>query len=491
MSIQDEILLVGVGWIAAILLTFRISIQSAAGSVGLPLAYLLATTFCYIGGFSYVFPDYSHERIGGSLYLRSYAYSEHTVLLGMTATFLGLAGFAAGCMLKRGIAGTQNASYTSLLVDRAARDKVLWYLAVLGVLGYVFQLLRIDFPMAQALLQGLRNMGLAATCLGLLYATHDRNRAAFLAWLCVAASPPLIYVVAIGFVSAGFIIFTLLTGFWLSWLGRERMSAIKFMLGAIPITYLMLSLFVAWMSFRMDVRSAESFEDRIDAISAGTQKIEWLTPGNHESLDWLNTRLNQYIFVGKVIEQHEALPSLRLNGESLMYIPLVWVPRAIWPNKPEMGGNAMLSKHAGMAFSATATFGSGPIVELFVNFGYAGILFGSMILGYLVRWIDLRATEALRAGRPLEFTRWFCVGIPFVAPLTEIFFIANSAMMAWPIEASLISGTSRARRGRFRRSRSWPMRRACPAARPCWAACSMLSANRWTAAAPSSRIPAR
>jgi hypothetical protein len=258
----------------------------------------------------------------------------------------------------------------------------------------------------------------------------------------LGAAMPAAYLILWGFTSYGFIVFTCLAAYWLAvlaprWLGPATLAASTGL-----VTYGMLSLFVAWMSFRVQLRevlwnSQATLGERLSAIATALGNADWLRPTNFSSLDWLNARLNQYVFVGKAIEWHELAPSLQLHGQTLLNALFVWIPRFLWPNKPVMGGNVFVAEHTGMTFSASATFGSGPVFELFVNFGQIGIFFGFLVLGIIVCLIDRRASTALRSGLLLEYVRWFTVGLAFIAPLTEFFFMFNTALITWVILTGL------------------------------------------------------
>ena len=155
-----------------------------------------------------------------------------------------------------------------------------------------------------------------------------------------------------------------------------------------------------------------------------------LGPGNLAALDWLAIRLNQTMMVGKVVEWHAHHPELRLHGGTLWVVALAWVPRLFWPGKPEMGGSAFMAEHTGRSFSESSTFGSGPVIEFYVNFGYPGIFLGFVALGLCLRWLDRRASTALRRGDLFGFLIWFTAGIAFIAPTSMMMFVGSSALMA-------------------------------------------------------------
>jgi hypothetical protein len=90
-----------------------------------------------------------------------------------------------------------------------------------------------------------------------------------------------------------------------------------------------------------------------------------------------------------------------------------------------------------MRFSESATFGAGPVFEFYVKFGYVGVFLGIVVLVLLVRWIDRSASRALRSAQFMDYARWFAVGLAFIAPLTDFFFLINTAVTWWLVMTGL------------------------------------------------------
>jgi hypothetical protein len=419
-----------------LVLACRRTVRSRDGTVGLPMSFLFATTFLYCGAFVYAVPGYSHLRADGDLYLQSYQFTEETVFLGALATAIGIAGFAMGCWFSTTAApSTRWRSEAPLQISRLYRSKMMWGLGLFALCGFLLNGVPLPIPMLQAVAQVGRNVAVATICLGaaltVLFDRHGR----YGPWMAVGCTIPAAYLILWGFTSYGFIILTVYAGFWLAILAPKRLGVWRIGVGAVLITYLLLSLFVAWMSFREELRavlwSGAGFNARIGAVLEAFSKTELLRPDNFESLDSINGRLNQYIFVGKAIQLHEQAPGLRMNGETLVLALLAWVPRILWPNKPEMGGSGFVAEHTGLQFAEGATFGSGPVFDFYVNFGYAGVFFGFALLGVILCRLDQSASRALRQGRLLDFVRAFITGLALIAPLTDLFFIVSTASMSW------------------------------------------------------------
>lgn len=400
------------------------------------MAFLSALAFLHCGSIVYAVPEYSHWRDDGSLYLQSYDFTVDTVWRGTLASFLGSLAFGLGAITLGGRQAHRFFRQRVAFLRPEARKELLIVLGGLGTLGFVFTAIKLSFPLSQALFQVLRNLAIATVCLGPAMVLLIDQRRDYTGWIALAMVIPVVYLVVFGFTSFGFIAFSIFVSFWFCTLASPRMAPPLICVGVAGLIVVMLSAFVAWMSFRGRIREAidggrGSLSDRIDVIGEAIASIELLHPSNFNSLDWLNIRLNQNIFVGKAIEWHELYPYLKLYGEKLALIPFALIPRFLWPGKPMMGGSSMLEEHTGMIFSSRATFGMGPIIEWFINFGMPGIFFGMLLLGLVVRWIDIQASLSLQTFRFLDFARWFTAGIALVAPLTELFFMFNTALMSF------------------------------------------------------------
>ncbi|MAV65254.1 MAG: hypothetical protein CMG00_08705 [Candidatus Marinimicrobia bacterium] len=76
-------------------------------------------------------------------------------------------------------------------------------------------------------------------------------------------------------------------------------------------------------------------------------------------------------------------------GSSFLWIPLSFIPRSIWPDKP-----ISIDTYFGMKVYEATTYGSGAVPpglfsELYWNFGYIGIIIGCFIFGIVFRFIEI------------------------------------------------------------------------------------------------------
>jgi len=96
------------------------------------------------------------------------------------------------------------------------------------------------------------------------------------------------------------------------------------------------------------------------------------------------TTLNQLSQVGRVVREDGFL-----NGETLEYLPYAFIPRAIWPEKPTIAkgawfalriGQANVSRDGRISNSVNMTIPG----ELYLNFGWSGVLLGCWIFGTIL-----------------------------------------------------------------------------------------------------------
>ena len=80
--------------------------------------------------------------------------------------------------------------------------------------------------------------------------------------------------------------------------------------------------------------------------------------------------------------------------------PWALIPRAVWPDKPDVAGSGdIVSEFTGIRFAEGTSVGVGQVMEFYVNFGIPGVLIGFFGLGYLLMWLDQGIMRSLLRGR--------------------------------------------------------------------------------------------
>lgn len=75
-----------------------------------------------------------------------------------------------------------------------------------------------------------------------------------------------------------------------------------------------------------------------------------------------------------------------LYGTSYLALPVFWVPRQIWPGKPETGLGAWVKEKLFGVSARQSGWPPGFIAEAYINFGYIGIVFLPFFIGMAMRW---------------------------------------------------------------------------------------------------------
>ena len=323
--------------------------------------------------------------------------------LGFGMTVLGLAVFVAGAVLARridrphaaakGAPRRQRPRVSGSLGWRAIALGVVAFFVVLPLATIMPSLTSIVLPLATLLILGmwLRLYDAAAAA--------DWRRA--LGTLALLPLLPVATLVAGGFLYYGTAwVLSIVTFHFV--ISRRR---IWFYIAAPPLVFLGLSLFVTYMDQRAEfraVREHESLFERLDRASYIVTDFELLDLTSPAQVEIIDNRLNQNLFVGLGVMRHEAGWYDFLYGGT---VPL-WslIPRAVWPDKPDVGGGGnILRDFIGIPVAVGTSQGPGEVLEFYMNFGVPGVLIGFLGLGYLLMWLDHGVMRALTAGNTRGF----------------------------------------------------------------------------------------
>jgi len=216
---------------------------------------------------------------------------------------------------------------------------------------------------------------------------------------------------------------------------------------SLPVAYLALSFFVAYMRERVEIRQnvwgGQNIESRIDKVQSIFKNFEWFDARNEEFSGAIDGRLNQNIFVGKTVYRITNGILQPLDGLSLWWGVASVVPRILWPDKPMTAGSmGMMSYLIGERLSVTTSFGLGQVLEAYANFKRTGVILCMFLLGWLIAELDLRCGRALRRGDWRTFSLYFIVIVPLICPewsSIELFSgTAAAAVLVWGLRMTLL-----------------------------------------------------
>ncbi len=106
-------------------------------------------------------------------------------------------------------------------------------------------------------------------------------------------------------------------------------------------------------------------------------------------------RFNQGIIIGNAMNKvpiHEGYA----KGEVLLSLAYPFIPRFVWPGKPQTGGYENIRRFTTLPQFANTSINLSPVGEGYVNFGYGGILFAlgyGLLLGRIFRVAFRLATQ--------------------------------------------------------------------------------------------------
>jgi hypothetical protein len=209
---------------------------------------------------------------------------------------------------------------------------------------------------------------------------------------------PVATLVTAGFIGYGvYWILAVITFYYV--ISRQK---IWYYIAAPVIVFLGLSLFVTYMGERGNIREAvwqerASFGERLDRVAALITNFQFIDLEKGEHLVALDDRLNQNVFVGTGVRRyHEGAVDLKYGGT----VPW-WgvIPRAMWPEKPNVGGGTVVvGDFTGMTLAEGTSFGAGQVLELYANFAMPGVLIGFFIIGIALMWLDRNIMRAFAIG---------------------------------------------------------------------------------------------
>jgi hypothetical protein len=376
------------GMIIAALIRFAIGRRGEGGA--LTLAYFLGLSLIHVPGALAFLP--------GVAFRGYYSLSERAMTeAGFSITVIGMAAFLIGAILARLAARRRVDSKAIFSHQRSAAFErkgrrgiaigIVAYFVLMPLSHGIASLTAAVAPFAVLLIVGLWL---------LLYGALDR-RDRRRTWIVLGSLPllPLATLMTGGFVSYGVSWMLSVLAFLFTITPRRS----RFYAAAPLAVFLGLSLFVAYMGQRTSIRELiwqqeAGVGERIDRVARIVTDFHPFDPTSPADLAVLDERLNQNALVD--------LAAARIDGGLVQLahgatVP-VWalVPRAIWPEKPYVGGGLdVVARFTGIHFWPGTSVGAGQVFEFYVNFGFAGVVTGFLILGFVLRWLDHGIMRAL------------------------------------------------------------------------------------------------
>jgi hypothetical protein len=402
-------------------------LQRERYTAGLPLAYFLGLSLVHVpGAFLYL----------NSSDLRSMAiWSEQ----GFEQTVIGMVAFLIGVIAARGFILLRQAKAKNKLPSAPApqdfaklNQLAMQYIVIGG--GAYFLLLPFLGGVASltAIIASLGSLILVGLCLRLWIANQSGDQRRY--WATIALLPilPLSTLVQGGFLNAGTTWVLTIASF----IFAQTKRRLGYILLAPFVIYVGLTVFVDYMGVRRDIRQVvwqeHSFGDRIGVVGDRfAANFDWFDLDNPKHRTAINDRLNQNWLVGLAKQRLQAKEVAYAYGGTIRDMIMGLIPRAIWPDKPLVGGGKdVVSHYTGVKFDRYTSVGAGQVLEFYANFGTLGVIGGFLIWGWLLGTSDFLVIKYLYQGDQPRFLFWFLISLAMIQPsgnLLEIFVGGASA----------------------------------------------------------------
>ena len=248
-------------------------------------------------------------------------------------------------------------------------------------------------------------------CLQCWLAWHLKGRAAMLRSLGPALLIPLVILMRQGFMSYGVLTMSIILLFIAQFCRPRWVIAAVLLVSAYPG----LTVYVNYMRDRNDIRAAvwggAELTGRMARIWQTAATMEWFNPKDSGHLERIDGRLNQATLVGEAVDNLSQTGDFA-HGSTIRDALLAFIPRLIWPGKPQTGGSGDLaSRFTGREFAVGTSIGIGPVLEFYGNFGTWGVVVGFVFLGMLIRGLDICAGTALWNASWGQFALFYLIGI--------------------------------------------------------------------------------
>jgi len=192
---------------------------------------------------------------------------------------------------------------------------------------------------------------------------------------------------------------------------RRRLA---FIIAAPVVVVLGLSFFVVYMGERDGIRDTVWGRDagvveRIQSASSIVSNFRLMDLQRPVDRGALAGRLNFNTFLGIGYRRHQQGRNELKYGGTVNVLALI--PRAIWRDKPIVGGGGdLVTEFTGIWFDKSKiSVGTGQALEFYMNFGVVGIVVGFLLTGFLFMWLDNGIAVALKA---CDFRRLVLLSMP-------------------------------------------------------------------------------
>jgi hypothetical protein len=427
-------------WGVCLFIALRFTLKGGR-TVGLPIAFLVLLTLSHCGALVHLLDDYQYYY---NPYLQSWNYTKDTVATGLATSLIGVIAFTVGLGVANALERPRRSAVGGEApVEALPRTAKIFLLTGLFAGGFGILTRAISIPGIEALIQALWN-GFLAAAIG--YAVYyfrlgDRRRAATTVF-GAAAFLPLWSMLLSGVLADATANTITLICFYALLVKPSLASYLRAAAVLVVFGYVAILAGTIWLQIRPQMRrGAEqgySLEQRVSTLSDALANVDVFS-GSQSQLEYLDMRLNQNVMIGKAVETLQQGSVGFEKGSVTAMAFLGWVPRALWPGKPERGGSAAVVKYTGKLVTTATTFGTGPIFDAYLDFGDFSVFAVMGVYGFVLRRLDRRAGAIMTGDYSPGWVIAFMTGVAMITALNSLFFVVNSAVSAALVTWAIVS----------------------------------------------------
>lgn len=420
-------LIIGLG---AFIVTLVHLIKSPKGTLGFPIAFMMALLIMHCGAVVHLSSSYFHQY---DPFLYGLGYTRENVAVGLQVSTIGYVSMALGIWLTSYMGRDYELSFDARHYParflRIAEQSMLVVGGGFFVAVFVAPWLT-AVPSLGAVVYSSRSLLPIALCFALLRRIWLGEGMQLWQIGTLAAMIPMANLLGNAILADAVATIIFIASFWIAITGR-RYGMGRIMLALALGAYIFLFLSINYLLVRGEFREVvweptSTMSERIDGLGSAISKFRPLAVGDVKQSYALDARLNQSLFTGMAVQKLELQPDTYENGATLLEGVFSFVPRVIWTTKPVRGGSEFLTKHTGYEASKDTTYGIGPFFEFYVNFGMFGVIFFSFLFAALVRYIDLRCYRAMVTGKMTEAVPLAVGGLALIQPLSTMSSVFSS-----------------------------------------------------------------
>lgn len=376
---------------------------------GLPLAYALALSLIHpIGAMPYALDFY----IPRSQTLLDSGNSVITTYTGLFVALIGFAAFVTGVVIRPLFFPSRDLPAAPRLHPNIS-TKLPHTLLIMSIIFFV-----VISPIIRRI-PSVGQLGLSGTMLSVvaivLLAQQAAKKGDFKRmwfWLGSTLMFPLVTITFMGFASYGGAAAGTVWAMSYRFI-KPRWIAV---LGLAMMLYCGMTFYTNYMREREGIREkvwgGSGLQARLDSIRRMIDNFEPLNSKSQFQMEIIDGRLNQNNLVGRAVNYIGAGRVGFAEGGTLYVAAVAWIPRIIWPSKPNIGGSGgLVSRFTGQKFADSTSVGVGQVLEFYVNWGLTSVIIGFLLYGCLIQYLDQHAGEGLITGDLWTAVRWGLPGL--------------------------------------------------------------------------------